>query len=65
MIYPDFPLDLIGFFSGKHLIQILANKMQDFRNFILHNCILSFDAEQVYLVTNVKKKLQQTLNPKP
>ena len=49
VIYPDFPLDLRGFFSRKHFIQFLANKMQDFRNFILHNCIRIFDAEQVYL----------------
>ena len=67
MIDPDFPLDLTGFFSGKHLIQFLANKMQDFRNFVLLNCILSFDAEQVYLklqVTTVKNK-EVTANPKP
>ena len=25
----------------------LPNKMQDFQNFVLHNCILDFDAEQV------------------
>ena len=38
--------------------------MQDFRNFVLHNCI---DAEQVYLklqVTNNKNK-EDTANPKP
>ena len=41
--------------------------MQDFRNFALHNCILIFDAEQVYLelkVTKVKNK-EVTANPKP
>ena len=41
--------------------------MQDFRNFVLQNCILIFDAEQVYLklqVTNVKNK-EVTANPKP
>ena len=41
--------------------------MKDFRNFVLHNCILVFDAEQVYLtlqVTNLKNK-EVTLNPKP
>ena len=48
MIDPDFPLDLTGFFSGKHLIQFLANKIQEFRNFVLHNCVLIFEAEQVY-----------------
>ena len=40
--------------------------MKDFRNFVLHNCILVFDAEQVYLklqVTNLKNK--DTVNPKP
>ena len=66
VIYPDFPLDLTGFFPGKHLINFLANKMQDFRNFVLHNCILDFDAEQVYLklqVKNVKNK-EVTANPK-
>ena len=40
VIYPDFPLDLTRFFPGKHLIQILANKMHEFRKFDLHNCIL-------------------------
>ena len=35
---------------GKHLIQFLTKKMQDFRNFVLHNCIRKFqvDAEQDY-----------------
>ena len=69
MIYPDFPLDLTRFVLGKHLILYLANEMQDhdFRNFVLHNCILNFDAEQVYLkpqVTYVKNK-ELTANPKP
>ena len=48
VIYPEFPLDLTGFFPGRHLIQFLPDKMQDFRNFVLHTCILIFDAEQVY-----------------
>ena len=51
----------------KHLIQFLANKMQDFRNFVLHSCIPIFDAEQVYLkpeITNFKNK-EATANPKP
>ena len=42
-------------------------KMMDFRNFVLDNCILYFDAEQVYLkpqVTNLKNK-EVTANPKP
>ena len=33
--------------------------MQDFRDFVLHNCILILDAEKVYLqlqVTNFKNK---------
>ena len=30
VIYPDFPLELTGFFQRKHVIQFLANKMQDF-----------------------------------
>ena len=41
--------------------------MKDFRNFVLHNCILVFDAEQVYLklqVINLKNK-EVTVNPKP
>ena len=62
VIFPDFPLELTGFFPEKHLIQFLVLKMKDFRNFVLDNCILDFDAEQVYLklqVTNLKNnKLQ-------
>ena len=41
--------------------------MKDFRNFVLDNCILVFDAEQVYLklqVINLKNK-EVTVNPKP
>ena len=67
VIYPDFSLDLTVFFPGKHLIQFIANKMQVLQNFVLHNCFLNFDAEQVYLkpqVTNVKNK-EVTANPKP
>ena len=60
---------LTGFFQGKHLIHFLVLKMKDFRNFVLHNCIFVFDAEQVYLklqVTNLKNKQQPyTLHPKP
>ena len=70
-IYPDFPLDLTGFFSGsssKHLIQFLVIKIQDFRNFVLHNCIVIFDAEQVTLrfkspISSIRNSI--TLNPKP
>ena len=42
-------------------------KIKDFRNFILHNCILVFDSEKVYLkleVTNLKNE-EVTVNPKP
>ena len=42
-------------FPGRHLIQFLANKIQEFQNFVLHNCILIFDAEQVYLKPQVTK----------
>ena len=40
-------LDLTEFLPGRHLIQFQANKMQDFRNFVLHNCIVILT--QVYL----------------
>ena len=66
-ISPDFSLELTGFFPGRHLIQFLVLKMKDFRNFVLDNCILDFDAEQVYLkpqVINPKNK-EVTVNPKP
>ena len=45
--------------------------MQVFLNFVLHNCIVDFDAERawVYLkfqVTNFKnKEVMQNINPKP
>ena len=67
MISPDFSLELTGFFPGKHLIHFLVLKMKDSRNFVLDNCILEFDAEQVYLklqVTNLKND-EVTVNPKP
>ena len=54
-------------FSGEALNPFLVLKMKDFRNFVLHNCILVFDAEQVYLklqVMNLKNK-EVTVNPKP
>ena len=41
--------------------------MKDFRDFVLDNCILDFDTEQVYLkpqVTNLKNK-EVTANPEP
>ena len=40
--------------------------MKDFRNFVLNNCILVFDAEQVYVKlqdTNLKNK-EVIVNPK-
>ena len=38
--------------------------MLDFWNFVLHNCIFNFGAEQVYLkLLNVKNK-EVTANPK-
>ena len=67
MIYPDFHLELTGFSPGNHLIHCWVLKMKDFRNFVLHNCILVFDPEQVYLnlqVTNLKnKEVTVNLNP--
>ena len=53
--------------TGKHLIHFLVLKMKGFRNFVLDNCILVFDAEQVYLklqATNLKNK-EITVNPYP
>ena len=41
--------------------------MLDFQNFVLHNCILIFDTEHVYLklqVTNFNNE-EVTANPKP
>ena len=67
MLSPDFPLYLTGFFPGKHLIHFLVLKIKDYGNFVLHSCILVFDAEQVYLklqVTNVKYK-EVSAHPKP
>ena len=73
-IFGSFPprfFFLLDFFreSTKHLIQFLAYEMQDFRNFVLQNRILIFDAEQVCLkpqVFNFKnKEVTATLMPKP
>ena len=66
VISPVFPLELTGFFPGKHSIHFLVLKMKDFRNFVLHNCLLVSNAEQVYLmlqVINLKNK-EVTVNPK-
>ena len=49
VISPDFPLELTGFFPGRHLNHFLVLKMKDFRNFVLDNRVLDFDAEQIYL----------------
>ena len=69
VISPDFPLELTGLFPWKHLIHFLMLKMKDFWNFVLDNCILDFDAEQVYLkpqIINLKnKEVIVTLNSKP
>ena len=65
VISPDFPFYLTGFFRGS--IHFLLLKTKDFSNFVLHNCILVFDAEQVYSklqVTNLKNK-DVRVNPKP
>ena len=67
VISPDFSLELTGFFQRKHLIHFLVLMMKDFRNFVLDNCILIFDAEQVYLKLQVMslKNKEVTINPKP
>ena len=62
VISPDLSLKSTRFFPRKHLIHFLVLKM----NFVLDNCTLDFDAEQVYLklqVTNLKNK-EVTANPK-
>ena len=51
--------------SVEVLDPIFCEKKQNFRNFVLYNCILNLDAEQVKLqITNVKNK-EVTANPKP
>ena len=67
VISPDFSLESTGFFPWKALNPFLVLKMKDFWNFVLDDCILVFDAEQVYLklqATNLKNK-EVTVNPKP
>ena len=62
--------DITRFFPRIDLIfpdEALVLKKKDFRNFVLHNCTLVFDAEQVYLklqVINLKNK-EVTVNHKP
>ena len=41
VIFPDFSLELTGFFPGKHSIHFLVLKMKDFRNFVLDNLTLN------------------------
>ena len=48
VIFPDFLLNLTGFFQGKHLMPFYANVMYNFGNLVLHNCTVIFDAERVY-----------------
>ena len=55
------------FFSGKHLSQFFSYQDADFRNLVLHKCIVIFNAEQVDLnlqVTNFKNK-EVTANTQP
>ena len=56
-------------FTERHFTQFLANKMQEFLNICLHNCILIFYAEKFtghfQSPTLWIRKLQQTLHPKP
>ena len=62
-----FPPRIDCIFQGKHSIHFLMLKLKDFRNFVLHNWILVFEAEQVHLmlqVTNLKNK-EVTVNPNP
>ena len=45
--------------SGEAFNTIFGAQDEGFRNFVLDNCILDFDAEQIYLkpqVTNLKNK---------
>ena len=64
----DFPQIwfLTKILPGKHLIQFLANTMQEFWNFDLHSCLVIFDAEQVWMlqVTNFQNN-QVTVTAKP
>ena len=62
---PHFPLKSTAFFLGKHLIHFLDNKMQDFRDFVLHNCILNFYSEQVYVKPQVSNFKNKEVTSKP
>ena len=48
-----------------HFIHFLVLKMKDFQNFVLNNCILVFDTEQVYLKLEVINLKNKEVNPKP
>ena len=65
VISPDFSLESTGFFPGKHLIHFLVLKMKDFWNFVLDNCILDFDAEEVYLMLQVINLKNKEVTVKP
>ena len=55
-------------FSREALNQIFSLQNAGFRNFVLQNCFVNFDAEQVYLklhVTNFKAKKVVTKLSKP
>ena len=58
-------INLTGIFPGKHLIQFLAKKIHKFRNYVVDNCILIFDAEQVYLKLQVTKFTNKEVTAKP
>ena len=61
VIYPDLPL----IFSREARKPIFSQQGAEFWSLILHNCIIIFKAERVYLnpqVTNVKNNV--TANPK-
>ena len=60
------PLIDLNFFQ-ESTSSIFGAQHEGFRNLVLHNCILVFDAEQAYLklqVINLKNK-EVIVNPKP
>ena len=73
VIYSYASLNFTGICSAKYFNQFLESKLQDFRNFVLHTCIVIFDDEQVYLTLRDKfkspisrlRKEQRTPDPKP
>ena len=67
MISPDFFPRIDKFFFREALNSFLVLKMKDFWNLVLHDCVLIFDAEQVYFklqVTNLKNK-EVKVSPQP